>query len=150
MWSATARKANRIAISPLAMPNWTRVLGLVAYPKICPQELLEVTKCSIFILKKKRLIGINFWRMKKGSSKTSGNCTKVISVWLQPVLLKLKRTAARKGIFVQTSILRLKFFRDIFWSNDKNVTSVRNTLSIVENMLRTSAQCLNVYLNSCH
>lgn len=44
MWTSTARKANRIAIAPLALPNWTKVLRLGPIPKVSVKDLMEV-KC---------------------------------------------------------------------------------------------------------
>lgn len=44
MWHSTARKANRIAIIPLALPSWTKILRLCPAPKASVKDLLEV-KC---------------------------------------------------------------------------------------------------------
>lgn len=42
MWISTARKANRIAVSPIALPIWTKVLRLTPVAKMSPKDLLEV------------------------------------------------------------------------------------------------------------
>lgn len=42
MWSSTARRTNRIAMVPKALPSWTKVLRLGTMPKISLTELMEV------------------------------------------------------------------------------------------------------------
>lgn len=44
MWSSSARRTNRIAIAPIALPSWTKVLRLGPVPKVSLTELMEVMK----------------------------------------------------------------------------------------------------------
>lgn len=50
MWSSTARKANRIAIAPLELPSWAKILRLCPSPKASVKDLLEVkiVECFVF------------------------------------------------------------------------------------------------------
>ena len=61
MWAASAKKANRIAMTPLALPkSWTKVLRLTTGPKLRVEDLMEVKIYETFLLMFEICWKINF------------------------------------------------------------------------------------------
>lgn len=83
MWNSSLRKANRIAITPIALSQWSKVLRLGPVPRITIEKFFEVLVCLLeiqcFAVIGKRSHKISFFIIPKAAE--AGNLEEFVRLY---------------------------------------------------------------------